>query len=124
MAGGEFRWHGDEFMRKLRAEMEKRLATGAEVVRADAVRSIRTPYPPASTPGEPPHTRSGASGLLGSVFCQVRATASKPSAIIGTALKYGLFLEIGTSKMAARPWLRPALTKTMERVKRIMTKPL
>ncbi|HWB13401.1 MAG TPA: hypothetical protein VG826_29520 [Pirellulales bacterium] len=111
-------------MRLLRTEMEKRLSTAAEVICAEAVRSIRTPYPPASTPGQPPHTRSGASGLMGSVFYWVNADTSNPFAVVGTSLKYGLYLELGTYKMAARPWLRPALYKTLAKLKAIMTKPL
>lgn len=123
MSGGiKTEWHGDEFLKIVESEMQKRLATAAEVVRAEAVRSIRTPYPPASTPGNPPHSRSGASGLLGSVFYDV--DSAKHEAIVGTPLKYGLYLELGTKKMAARPWLRPALERCRAKIKAIFAKPL
>lgn len=122
-------WRGDELVNLVKTEMEKRLAVAAEVVRAEAVKSIKTPYPPASTPGHPPHSRSGASGLLGSVFYRVES--DKRRAIIGTPLKYGLYLEMGTSKMKPRtskmkprPFLRPALTKSLLKVKAILTRPL
>lgn len=123
MSGGiKMEWHGDELAKLVEDEMTKRLAAAAEVVRAEAVRSIKTPYPPASTPGEPPHSRSGASGLFGSVFYRVDKALRR--AVIGTPLKYGLYLELGTKRMAARPWLRPALMKAMPRIKAILTKPL
>jgi len=35
----------------------------------------------------------------------------KQRAEAGTDTNYGFFLEVGTSKMAARPWLRPSLLK-------------
>ena len=123
MSGGiKTEWHGDELLKIIESEMQKRLATAAEAVRAEAVRSIRTPYPPASTPGNPPHSRSGASGLLGSVFYDVNS--AKREAIVGTPLKYGLYLELGTKRMAARPWLRPALERCRAKIKAIITKPL
>ncbi len=122
MSGGiKMEWRGDELLRQVESEMNKRLDAAAEVVRAEAVRSIRTPYPPASTAGNPPHSRSGASGLFGSVF---HRPESRFKRIIGTPLKYGLYLEVGTSKMAARPWLRPALNRSLERIKKIICKPL
>jgi hypothetical protein len=30
---------------------------------------------------------------------------------LGTNVPYGLYTELGTKKMAARPWLRPALVR-------------
>ena len=40
----------------------------------------------------------------------------------GTDIEYGLYLEVGTSKMAARPYLRPALRRTKRKIKRIFDK--
>lgn len=41
---------------------------------------------------------------------------------VGTDLEYGLYLELGTSKMAARPFLRPALKRTAKKVLQIFKK--
>lgn len=123
MSGGiKIDWRGNEFLRELRGELEKRLAVAAEVVRAEAVKSIRVPFPPASLPGNPPHSRSAAAGLFGSVLYDVQS--DQMQAIVGTPLVYGLYLELGTSKMAPRPWLRPALEKSRLKIQKIMTKPL
>jgi HK97 gp10 family phage protein len=59
----------------------------------------------ASAPGEFPKTDSGQ--LVSSLF--FRVGADKLSAFFGTKLAYGRYLEFGTSRMAARPWLRPTL---------------
>ena len=49
------------------------------------------------------------------------APADKEKAVyIGTNVDYGKHVELGTSKMAARPFLKPAATEHKEEYKRIM----
>lgn len=60
---------------------------------------IGKPYPPASTPGSHPHKRTG---RLQSTFRVLR----KGKKIFVRTLQYGIYLEGGTSKMAARPFIR------------------
>lgn len=36
-----------------------------------------------------------------------------PEVIVGTSIRYGGFVEYGTSKMAAEPYLRPALEEAV-----------
>ena len=38
---------------------------------------------------------------------------------VGTNVKYGPFVELGTSKMSARPYLRPALETNMPEIRRL-----
>jgi hypothetical protein len=57
-----------------------------------------------SAPGDPPHKQSGR--LLASVAWEL---VSDAIARVGMNLRYGRWLELGTRKMAARPWLRRAL---------------
>ena len=59
----------------------------------------------ASAPGEYPKTDTGQ--LVSSLY--FRVAANKLSAFFGTKLDYGKYLEFGTSRMKARPWLRPTL---------------
>ncbi|WP_342150235.1 hypothetical protein [Methylorubrum sp. SB2] len=63
----------------------------------------------ASAPGEFPKTDRGQ--LVASLF--FRVGGDRLSAMFGTALLYGRYLEYGTSRMAARPWLRPTF-RTLE----------
>lgn len=63
--------------------------------------------------GEPPNTDTGR--LIQSIQTEVTdATAS-----VGTNVEYGRYLELGTSKMAARPFLTPAVEKNRAKVEKI-----
>ena len=42
--------------------------------------------------------------------------------LIGTNLAYGFFLEVGTSKMAARPYLRPAFKREAPKIVKMLRK--
>ena len=64
-----------------------------------------------SVAGEIPHVDSGT--LKRSIHHKVDKEVN--SVKIGTILEYGLYLELGTVKMQARPWLTPAVER--ERVK-------
>ena len=65
----------------------------------------------ASKPGDAPNTDTGR--LVASVAIE-RPTLS--SALVGTGLDYGLFLELGTSKMQPRLWLQPALDANIKQL--------
>lgn len=60
---------------------------------------IRTPYPPASVPGRPPHQRTGNLERGTEVI-------RKGFKLIVRTLQYGIWLDGGTRRMAARPFIR------------------
>lgn len=64
----------------------------------------------ASAPGDAPAVDSG--DLRRSIGVQ---KIGEGRYRVGTNLKHGLFLEFGTRRMAARPWLRPAAEKVRKR---------
>lgn len=70
-----------------------------------------------SAPGEPPHKQTGR--LRMSVTHEI--DEANATARVGTNIKYGLYLELGTKKMAARPWLRRALADTAARINQILS---
>lgn len=81
----------------------------------DALRSAARPVV-ASAKSKVP-TRTGA--LKRGIAQRVSVKASgKAEAIIGFDRKqfYGRFVELGTSKMAARPFLRPALDESQQKI--------
>jgi hypothetical protein len=83
-------------------------------------------YPPASEPGEPPARRTPAVGLSDGILRTVKTT-SMPGlhrGTFGTTVQYGIWLELGTSDgdLEARPFLRPALDKTMKDSGQILRK--
>lgn len=67
----------------------------------------------ASAPGQFPMSDTGR--LAANVEFEV-ANKSRKVAVVGTNIQYGAFLEFGTSKMAARPWLMPSFRKASEGV--------
>lgn len=71
----------------------------------------------ASSPGEPPAQRLGE--LRQSIKKAIEGTGSHLVGMVGTDKDYGPMLEFGTSKMAARPWLRVSFEKAEARVKEI-----
>ncbi len=76
----------------------------------------------ASAPGDPPARDTGI--LANSVSHTVKVKGLVVSGQVGSDIdkirskdptsdpEYGLFLEMGTKNMAARPWLRPSLIKS------------
>lgn len=62
----------------------------------------------ASAPGEYPMTDTG---RLASNVITLLPSGSSIEGQVGTNIEYGTFLEFGTSRMAARPWLLPSFEK-------------
>ncbi len=80
-----------------------------------------------SQPGEIPHVDLGR--LRRSIGNEVikrkfvtRVGASTAKA--GEAIDYSIFLELGTRRMAARPYLRPALDRSRRAIAQIFGKPM
>jgi phage gpG-like protein len=67
----------------------------------------------ASAPGEFPMSDTG---RLASNVDMILATPAKMQAKVGTNIIYGAYLEFGTSRMAARPWLERSFRKAAEGV--------
>ena len=73
-----------------------------------------------SKPGEPPRVQTGT--LRRSITHEMDPTL--PIVRIGSGVKYGLYLEMGTDKMAPRPFLRPALVKSKKKIIALFRKPI
>lgn len=87
------------------------LDTGDEIVK-DIRANWSGTYPPASAPGQAPAKRSGDLDL--SIEAQPASSASSSTVFQVTVVakaQHGKFLEYGTSKMAARPFMRPAVLR-------------
>jgi phage gpG-like protein len=129
-------WHGDTFMKAVGNVTRSRLReAGRAVVRyvkskmkgrsqrtAKGVK-VRTS---SSAPGQPPHKFTG--NLFKSLG--VRLRKKRIAAKVGAFSPHSHLLEFGTANrgktgaMAARPFLRPALSAMQSTIKQIMLRPI
>lgn len=95
---------------RMRAEAEMKVSTACGEAAAAAVEDMRAHwsghYPPASSAGQPPAVRSG--HLDASIEL---IPDGRTGRIIHVKAAYASYLEYGTSRMAARPFMRPALMR-------------
>lgn len=56
----------------------------------------------------------------GRLRASITHEATNDTVIIGTNVEYGKYQELGTSRMAGQPFLRPAIVNHLEEYKRIM----
>ncbi len=96
--------NGTKIARANRIALAKARKQVAAEIQATIRSAIDTPHPPASTPGSFPHKRSGDLKRL----TTVRAEGSK---IVTRTPQHGIWLEGGTRKMRARPFIRRVVTR-------------
>lgn len=104
-------------LRNVKTESLKALYEAGEVIREDAKQSIiagsvsGAAHVP-SAPGQPPNADTHQLDMsLDTIINESRKSVS-----VVSRAPYGAFLEFGTSKIAARPYLRPALLRNRNRV--------
>lgn len=116
-------------MDKYESQVERIIVKGANDVRNTAVKSINThqssgityeKYNPrrthtASTAGNPPNTDTGY--LAGNIHVVI--DGDKHGASVESRADYSEALEFGTSKMAARPFMQPALEENRRNIIRM-----
>lgn len=91
--------------------VERALVEAGMRVQATAKRSIQNSPADAKTgrskPGNPPKTDTGRG--VNSIFLDNRTDKNGAKVYVGTNVDYMAMLEFGTTQVAARPWLQPAL---------------
>lgn len=90
------------------------LGRRAVAVESEMKRLVNESFPPASTPGESPHKRTGR--LQTSIAWRLGEDAQGLYAQIGSSVEYAIYLEQGTDQMAARPFMKRALENLGYRV--------
>lgn len=104
-----------DVLRSAQNAIERAVARGAILVQIEAKRLLNLKAsPPPSVPGEPPGKRTGNLGR--SIQTESVQRKGEFIGIVGTNVKYGFWLELGTRRMAPRPFLRPALDAMRSRI--------
>lgn len=126
-------WRGEKLIRELcdltaqrmrkamvftEGAVKKKISVG-QPIRSTASGRIVGLDPSKAT--QPPHVLTGR--LRTSITHDVdmtRGRRCKVLGLVGTNVKYARHLELGTSRMAARPFLRPALAESRKRIASIL----
>ena len=124
-------WLGAQFSKDIENQMDKRLKKAGIVVVGETKRLLGVQGNPSkaskmagarvthSKPGEPPRWQTK---TLRKSIARERAGYLKEH--VGTNVEYAAWLELGTNKMAPRPYLRPALAISQKKIVRILTEPM
>ena len=119
----------DAAVKDYTSDMKQLVGRAANLVRNTAVTSINQgaksgvvyeKYNPrrthrASAAGEPPATDTGY--LVSNIFTNIDTDGLGAS--VESRAEYSSYLEFGTQKMAARPFLQPALEENKPRIRRL-----
>lgn len=117
------KWNGDEVMRRVRAGAMRGVMRGTERVHDLATRKIMDPPKTgrkysglpnrSSAPGEAPATQSGRLQQSGRTIYN----EAELSGVASWSSAHAMPLEVGTEKMAPRPFARPSLAESVEGIR-------
>jgi hypothetical protein len=119
------KWYGKDFKDDLNKVIRAKLTTCGEIIISDAQRSMMEPksgvpgpQTTRSAPGEAPAVQTG---ILKESLAQ-EPLEDRVGIRVGTNKRYGLYLELGTRRMRARPWIRPALDRSTKAIRVVFSK--
>jgi len=126
------KWKGEEIKKKIELDLLDKLDLAGFLILKNAQKIVGRDQPRGKTKsgtrtglrpslaGTPPKRVTAT--LQKSIFWDLDRSAKKGR--VGSPLKYAKFLELGTRKMARRPWLSKADTASRGRIRRIFKKEL
>ena len=109
------KWHGKEASAAVMKAVDKRIERAARSLVNHAKEKL-SKIGEASPPGSYPFKQTG--HLRRSIAMEMDRQLHL--ARVGTNVKYGKFLELGTVKMVARPWLTLGVHEMRRRIKAIL----
>lgn len=106
------------------------LYSGGEVIKGEAIKSIQTVsdgrqvtrYTKSGNSYD--HIAAGAGSApntdTGELVKRIAVEVANDGVYVGSSLKYAKWLELGTSKMQARPWLLPAKLRSEKKIVKLV----
>lgn len=104
---------------KVRSDIQESMAKTERDMSKTYFTNNKTKAHHPSLPGNPPARDTG--NLSNSIRYEVHSEGSEIYGVVGSTQKdpdYAVFTEYGTNKMAPRPWLRPAMQKNNEWIRK------
>ena len=112
------------FNERLKKALLKNLKSGCILIRDKCVESMPIGNQQGTAPSESGETPHVGTGLLRRSIAVKIVDPDKLIGAVSTNVKYAPYLELGTSKMAARPFLRPALHNNEDELHKKLTAPM
>ena len=112
-------WHGDAVLKHFTSKAVRNVRAASLFLMMDIKRDLgRTQGPPGAAEGETPHWRTRQ--LHDSMTWEVVGLRGR----VGPdhTNEYGVYQELGTSRLAPRPFLRPGLARNRARLLKMMSK--
>lgn len=125
-------WHGDEFIKNLEQQLGDNLEKAAIYLKDRVKEAVNQSQPyeryigengvyyKGDDPSEPGEAPKKITGTLQRSITHKMST-DRQHAYVGSNLDYAYYLEFGTSKMAARPFLRSTLIEEADAIAKIVT---
>jgi hypothetical protein len=110
-------WNGDHFIDSVRDQFAQNITGAGELLRDKMKQAVDTPYPPPSSPGEPPHRRTG--GLQQRITTETTIDGDQIINRTGAPGMVAFWLETGTrgkngsGGMKPRPFARRTLLENL-----------
>lgn len=104
---------------KVRSDIQESMAKTERDISKTYFTNNKTKAHHPSLPGNPPARDTG--NLSNSIRYEVHSEGQEIYGVVGSTQKdpdYAVYTEYGTNKMAPRPWLRPAMQKNNDWIKK------
>ena len=100
----KIKWHGDKLIKEVGLKCFQTMEKACLLVERDAKRMC-----PVDT-----------GRLRASLSHEIERSKDGTVGRVGTNVEYGVYVEYGTRKMSAKPYLRPALENNKGKIKRLL----
>lgn len=111
-----------KFIDLVHGDIQKRLEDSAKFLQKEMKKMVSVPFPPPSAPLEPPHKRTGR--LQKAIEWKGGNGWVRVGVLDSSKCWYTGYLELGTSRMSMRPFIRPALIQNMKKIMRHIGRPI